>query len=53
MNLANFAFLLHLRKRSHPQGALFLAYLVMYSSDRFAVTFSADYQALAVGLSRA
>lgn len=53
MNLAIFALLWSLRKRSLPDGALFLIYLVLYSAGRFFITFWSSYQTVALGLNQA
>lgn len=53
MNLAIFALLWSLRKRSLPDGALFLIYLVLYAAGRFVITFWSSYQTVALGLNQA
>ncbi len=53
MNLAIFAVIWRLRRRNLPDGALFLIYLLLYSTGRFAVTFWSSYQTLALGLNQA
>jgi phosphatidylglycerol:prolipoprotein diacylglycerol transferase len=52
VNLSIFAVLWQLRKRSWPDGRLFLLYLVMYSLERFALGFVSSYQILALGLTQ-
>lgn len=53
MNLTIFAILWRLRKRSLPDGALFLVYLVLYSSGRFVITFCSAYKIVALGFNQA
>lgn len=53
MNLAIFALLWRLRKRSLPDGALFLIYLVLYAAGRFVITAWSSYQTVAWGLNQA
>jgi phosphatidylglycerol---prolipoprotein diacylglyceryl transferase len=53
MNLAIFGVLWKLRTRRLPDGALFLAYLILYSTGRFVVTFWSAYQTVAFGLNQA
>jgi phosphatidylglycerol---prolipoprotein diacylglyceryl transferase len=53
MNLAIFALLWRLRKRSLPNGALFLIYLVLYAAGRFVITAWSSYQTVALGLNQA
>ncbi len=51
-NLAIFALLWRLRKRSWPDGRLFLIYLALYSVERFFLAFTSSYQILAFGLTQ-
>jgi phosphatidylglycerol:prolipoprotein diacylglycerol transferase len=53
MNLGIFALVWKLRKKSLPDGALFLIYLVLYSAGRFIITFWSSYQIVAFGLNQA
>ncbi len=53
MNLAIFGVIWKLRTRRLPDGALFLVYLVLYSTGRFVVTFWSAYQTVAFGLNQA
>ena len=53
MNLTIFAILWRLRKRSLPDGALFLVYLVLYSVGRFVITFWSAYKIIALGFNQA
>jgi phosphatidylglycerol---prolipoprotein diacylglyceryl transferase len=53
MNVGIFAVLWRLRKRSLPDGVLFLIYLVLHSAGRFAITFGSAYQLVAFGLKQA
>jgi phosphatidylglycerol---prolipoprotein diacylglyceryl transferase len=51
-NLAIFALLWQLRKRDWRDGTLFLVYLVLYSLERFFLSFTSAYQILAFGLTQ-
>jgi phosphatidylglycerol:prolipoprotein diacylglycerol transferase len=53
MNLTIFAIVWRLRKRSLPDGALFLVYLVLYSIGRFVITFWSAYKIIALGFNQA
>ena len=53
MNVGIFALLWRLRRRSLPDGALFLIYLTVYSVGRFLITFWSSYQTIAFGLNQA
>jgi len=53
MNLTIFAVVWRLRKRSLPDGALFLVYLVLYSVGRFVITFWSAYKLVALGFNQA
>ncbi len=53
MNLTIFAILWRLRKRPLPDGALFVVYLVLYSTGRFVITFLSAYKIIALGLNQA
>jgi phosphatidylglycerol:prolipoprotein diacylglycerol transferase len=53
MNLTIFAVVWRLRKRSLPDGALFLIYLVLYSVGRFVITFWSAYRIVALGFNQA
>jgi phosphatidylglycerol:prolipoprotein diacylglycerol transferase len=52
MNVSIFALLWKLRKRNLPDGALFLIYLLLYSSGRFLITFWSSYRTFAFGLNQ-
>ncbi len=52
VNLLIFAVLWQLRKRSWPDGRLFLVYLVLYSIERFFLGFTSSYRILAFGLAQ-
>lgn len=51
-NLGIFALLWQLRKRNLPDGLLFLAYLMLYSLERFFLAFTSSYQEFAFGLTQ-
>ena len=51
-NLAIFAIIWNLRRRSGPDGRLFLIYLVLYSVERFTLAFASSYQVVAFGLTQ-
>lgn len=51
-NLAIFAVLWQLRKRRLPDGALFLVYLALYSTERFLLAFTSSYRIIAWGLTQ-
>jgi phosphatidylglycerol:prolipoprotein diacylglycerol transferase len=53
MNLTIFAVVWRLRKRSLPDGVLFLVYLVLYSIGRFVITFWSAYKIVALGFNQA
>jgi phosphatidylglycerol:prolipoprotein diacylglycerol transferase len=53
MNVAIFAVLWRLRKRSLPDGVLFLIFLLSYAAGRFLITFWSSYQIVALGLNQA
>jgi prolipoprotein diacylglyceryltransferase len=42
-----------MRGKKLPDGALFLIYLLLYSSLRFIITFWSSYQIIALGLNQA
>lgn len=52
VNLGIFALLWQLRKRTWPDGRLFLVYLTLYSLERFFLAFTSSYQILAFGLTQ-
>ncbi len=52
INLGIFAVLWQLRKRSWPDGRLFLVYLVLYSIERFFLGFTSSYRIIAFGLAQ-
>lgn len=52
MNVGIFALLWRLRKQNLPDGALFLIYLLLYSSGRFLITFWSSYRSVAFGLNQ-
>ena len=51
-NLVIFAILWQLRKRSWPDGRLFLIYLTLYSVERFFLAFTSSYRIIAFGLTQ-
>ncbi len=51
-NLSIFALLWSLRKKSWPDGLLFLVYLTLYSVERFFLAFTSSYQIMAFGLTQ-
>ena len=51
-NLGIFVLLWQLRKRNWPDGLLFLAYLSLYSIERFFLAFTSSYQIMAFGLTQ-
>lgn len=51
-NLGIFALLWQLRKRSWPDGLLFLVYLSLYSIERFFLAFTSSYQVIALGMTQ-
>jgi phosphatidylglycerol---prolipoprotein diacylglyceryl transferase len=51
-NLAVFALLWRLRKKSLPHGALALIYLGLYSSVRFSLAFVSSYRVVALGMTQ-
>jgi phosphatidylglycerol:prolipoprotein diacylglycerol transferase len=53
MNLVIFAVLWRIRRKPLPGGALFLIYLLLYSTGRFAITFWSSYKIVAFGLNQA
>lgn len=53
MNVSIFIVLWRLRKRSLPDGGLFLVYLLLYSGGRFIVSLWSSYKIVAVGLNQA
>lgn len=53
MNVSIFALLWQLRQKNLPDGALFLLYLVLYSSGRFLITFWSSYRTIVFGLNQA
>ncbi|MCL4294454.1 MAG: prolipoprotein diacylglyceryl transferase [Anaerolineae bacterium] len=53
MNLFIFAVLWRWRDKKLPDGALFLIYLLLYSSLRFLITFWSSYEIIALGLNQA
>ncbi|MCL5999590.1 MAG: prolipoprotein diacylglyceryl transferase [Chloroflexi bacterium] len=53
MNLAIFALLWRLRRRSLPDGVLALIYLSLYSAGRFVISIWSSYQIVALGLNQA
>jgi len=52
MNLSIFGLLWYLRRKSLPDGALFLIYLLSYAGLRFIITFWSAYQITAFGLNQ-
>lgn len=52
MNLSIFAVLWQLRKKSLPDGVLFLIYLLLYAGGRFFITFWSSYRMMAFGLNQ-
>ncbi|HLO14971.1 MAG TPA: prolipoprotein diacylglyceryl transferase [Anaerolineales bacterium] len=52
INLGIFAVLWQLRKRSWPDGILFLIYLTLYSLERFFLGFTSSYRIIAFGLTQ-
>jgi phosphatidylglycerol:prolipoprotein diacylglycerol transferase len=52
VNLGIFALPWQLRKRSQPDGQLFLVYLTLYSVKPFFLAFASCYQIMAFGLTR-
>ena len=52
VNLGIFALLWQLRKRTLPDGLLFLIYLSLYSLERFFLAFTSSYQIMAFGLTQ-
>ena len=52
VNLGIFAVLWQLRKRSWPDGRLFLVYLTLYSLERFFLAFTSSYRIIAFGLTQ-
>ncbi len=52
VNLGIFTVLWQLRKRSWPDGRLFLVYLVLYSIERFFLGFTSSYRILTYGLAQ-
>ncbi|MBI5567706.1 MAG: prolipoprotein diacylglyceryl transferase, partial [Chloroflexi bacterium] len=53
MNLGIFVLLWRLRRKTLPDGVLFLIYLTLYSAGRFIITFWSSYQTVAFGLNQA
>ncbi len=53
MNLTIFAIIWRLRRRQLPDGALFLIYLLLYSTGRFLITIWSAYEIIAFGLNQA
>ena len=51
-NLGIFVLLWQLRKRSWPDGLLFLVYLSLYSLERFFLAFTSSYQIIALGMTQ-
>jgi phosphatidylglycerol:prolipoprotein diacylglycerol transferase len=51
-NLGIFAVLWQLRKRNWPDGVLFLIYVLLYSAERFLLSFTSAYQVIAFGLTQ-
>jgi phosphatidylglycerol:prolipoprotein diacylglycerol transferase len=51
-NLGIFAVVWGLRKRSAPDGRLFLVYLILYSLERFFLAFASSYQIVGFGLTQ-
>jgi phosphatidylglycerol:prolipoprotein diacylglycerol transferase len=51
-NLGIFAVVWALRKRSAPDGRLFLVYLILYSLERFFLAFASSYQIVGFGLTQ-
>jgi phosphatidylglycerol:prolipoprotein diacylglycerol transferase len=51
-NLGIFAVIWALRRRSGPDGRLFLIYLILYSVMRFTLAFASSYQVVAFGLTQ-
>ena len=52
LNVGIFAILWQLRKRQWPDGALFLLYLGLYSTERFLLAYVSSYQIIAFGLTQ-
>ncbi len=52
VNLVIFAILWKLRKRNWADGRLFLAYLILYSIERFFLAFTGSYRIIAFGLTQ-
>jgi len=53
MNLAIFGVIWRLRRKPLPNGALFLIYLLLYSTGRFVISFWSSYLTVAFGLNQA
>ena len=53
MNLAIFGVIWRLRRWALPNGALFLFYLLLYSTGRFVISFWSPYRTVAFGLNQA
>jgi len=53
LNLSILAILWRLRRRSWPDGALFLVYLTLYSVGRFGITFWSSYREFFLGFNQA
>jgi phosphatidylglycerol---prolipoprotein diacylglyceryl transferase len=51
-NLGIFAVVWQLRKRNWPDGVLFLVYVLLYSVERFLLSFTSAYQIIAFGLTQ-
>lgn len=51
-NLTIFGIIWALRKKSWPDGLLFLVYLSLYSVERFFLAFTSSYQIVALGLTQ-
>jgi phosphatidylglycerol:prolipoprotein diacylglycerol transferase len=51
-NLGIFILLWQLRKKDWPDGLSFLAYLTLYSAERFFLAFTSSYQVMAFGLTQ-
>ena len=53
MNVSIFAVLWYLRRRSLPNGALAMIYLILYASGRFVVSLWSSYEIVLFGLNQA
>jgi phosphatidylglycerol:prolipoprotein diacylglycerol transferase len=53
MNFLIFGLVWRLRKKTLPDGVLFLIYLTLYSAGRFVITIWSSYEIVAFGLNQA